>query len=438
MRIRLLVILGLGATLGSLSAGDWPQWRGPNRDGRGKETGLLAEWPKGGPTSAWMIDTIGVGYSSPAVVGDRIYILGGLDGKEVAFALDATTGKIVWQTPFGPLFKNAWGDGPRSTPTVVGEDVVALGAQGVLACFDRTNGAIRWSLDLRKDLGGIVMRGNFVDMDWGYSESPIVDGNRVIVAPGGKGGTVAAIDRKTGKIAWRTSGLTHAASYASSVIFEFGGVRAYVVFTGGVEISSGGLMKDMPKLIGVKADDGTILWDVKPNYTTSVIAPTPVLSGDSIFVTCGYAAGCSLFKLTATKDTFTAKTVYANKSMKNYHGGVVLFDGVIYGHYELVGWVAVELASGKLLWEQKNRTNSGAMAEANGLLYALGDDARVFLLKPDRDGWESTGEFDLPGKSKARTANGRITTCSHPVVANGRLYLRDQERLYCYDVTARP
>lgn len=431
--LSLLTFVLLGV-VNPLAAADWPQWRGPARDGRGNETGLLTEWPDGGPKQLWTTDAVGVGYSGPAIVGDRLYTLGGIDGREHVLALDVKTGKVVWSTPIGPLFKHIYGDGPRSTPTVDGDDVFALGAQGVLARLDRATGAVKWSVDFRKDLGGLVMRGNFVNADWGYSESPLVDGNRVVACPGGKDGIVAAFDRTSGKVVWRTASVPHGATYASIVPARFGGVRQYVVYTGGVEISTGGVMKDPPRLIGVAPDTGAVLWETKPNYTTSVIAPTPVVTDEFVFAGSGYGAGSALVRVTATDGKFTTKQVYATKNFKNYYGGALLDGGVIYGYSELVGWVAVDLKTGKSLWEYKTGAGAGSVIAADGRLYALGDDARAFLLKPSREDWDEVGRFDLPAKSKARAANRQIVVCTPPVVANGRLYLRDQERLYCYNV----
>jgi len=432
-RLGLVAIVFLGAAA-RLPAADWPQWRGPARDGRGNETGLLSEWPDGGPRLAWVTDAVGVGYSGLAVVGDRVYTLGGIDGREHVLALDAGTGKVAWSAPIGPLFKHAYGDGPRSTPTVDGDDVFALGAQGILARLDRATGTVKWSVDFRKELGGLLMRGNFVNADWGYSESPLVDGARVVACPGGKGGVVAAFDRATGKVAWRTAGVPHGATYASVVAARFGGVRQYVAYTGGVEISTGGVMKDPPRLIGVAADTGAVLWEVRPNYTTSVIAPTPVVSGDLVFAGSGYGAGSALYRVTAAEGKFTAERVYATKDFKNYYAGAVLDDGTLYGYSEMVGWVGVDLKTGKSLWDYKTGATAGALVAADGRLYALGDDGRAFLLRPSRTDWDEVGRFDLPAKSKARAANRQIVVCTPPVVANGRLYLRDQERLYCYDV----
>src|SRR5262245_15461161 len=235
--------VGLLLPAAARRADDWPQCRGPNRDGASRETGLLAAWPAGGPPLAWVSDRLGVGYSGVAVVGDRLYTLGGLGEKEHVIALDTATGKPVWTAEVGPLFRNEWGDGPRSTPTVDGPDVFALGAAGGLVCLDRTTGRVRWAVDLKKDFGGRLMKGNFIDVDWGYAEAPLVDGERVVVCPGGRRGTVLALDRKTGKERWRSTGLTHNGSYSSMVVADIHGVRQYVVFTGGIEKPGGVLIE---------------------------------------------------------------------------------------------------------------------------------------------------------------------------------------------------
>jgi outer membrane protein assembly factor BamB len=185
-----------------IRAEDWPQWQGPDRTNVSKETGLLKTWPKDGPKLLWTFEKAGVGYSGPAVVGDRLYTMGGREDTSYVFAIDVKSGKEIWNCPIGKLFKNGYGDGPRSTPTVDGDFLYALDAQGELICVEIASGKKRWAVNLEKDLKGEMMSG------WGYSESPLVDGDQVVCCPGGKEGTVAALDKKTGKVLWRSKELT--------------------------------------------------------------------------------------------------------------------------------------------------------------------------------------------------------------------------------------
>jgi outer membrane protein assembly factor BamB len=431
--------VGLLITSAVARADDWPQWRGPHRDGVSRETGLLAAWPAGGPPLAWVSDRLGVGYSGVAVVGDRIYTLGGLGEREHVIALDAATGKPVWTAEVGPLFRNEWGDGPRGTPTVDGPDVFALGAAGGLVCLDRTTGQVRWAVDLKKDFGGRLMKGNFIDVDWGYAEAPLVDGERVVVCPGGRRGTVLALDRRTGKQLWRSAGLTHNGSYSSAVAADIHGVRQYVVFTGGVEKPGGVLVEDAPVVAGVRAADGEVLWRFAPAYRTAAIIPTPLVSGDRVLAVCGYGAGACVYRITDLGGgRFGAERVYATKEVMNYHGGLVLCGGLVYGHCELDGWACADFGTGERKWGKKIRNASGAVVVAGDRLYALADDGKLSLVRLSADAWEPAGALELPRKSAGRTRQPQAMVATHPVVANGRLYVRDQELLYCYDVRARP
>src|SRR5262249_1460965 len=176
---------------------DWPQWRGPERTDVSKETGLLKSWPKDGPRLLWTFTDAGTGMSGPAIVGDRMYTMGADDKDDHIYALDLKTQKKGWSTPFAPRFVQSWCGGPRRTPTVDGDRVYGLGGQGVLVCVEAATGKKVWSVDLRKDLGGSMQGG------WGYSESPLIDGDKLVCSPGGSKGTIAALDKKTGKVRWR-------------------------------------------------------------------------------------------------------------------------------------------------------------------------------------------------------------------------------------------
>src|SRR5262245_17059114 len=291
--------------------GDWPQWRGPNRDGHSAATGLLQKWPEGGPKLLFKTDKLGAGYGSPAVAGGKLVILGAEDpdsgDKEFAQALDPATGKELWRTPIETAnggYAYQWGTGPRSTPTVDGDRVYVLGAKGDLRCLNLTDGKSVWAKNLVKDLGGSIP-------GWGYCESVLIDGDKVVCTPGGNKGAVAALDKMTGNVLWRSEDLKDGAGYASLVVSEGGGVRQYVTQT-------------MQSACSVRATDGKLLWrraDI--GYRTAVI-PTPVVHGDHVFVTAGYGAGCELIKLSADgKDGVKAEKVYTAKVITNHHGGVV-------------------------------------------------------------------------------------------------------------------
>jgi len=419
------------------AAFDWPQFRGPDRTGVSAEKGLLQQWPKDGPKLLWTIKTAGLGFSSPSIVGDRLYTLGARDDTTYVLCYDiGRKGEELWKAKVGPMFtfdNNTWGDGPRGTPTVDGDRLYALGGFGDLVCVDARTGKELWRTHLEKDLGGVMMS------EWGYSESPLVDGDKLVCMPGGERGTLAAFDKKTGKLLWRSKGLKDKATYSSLRVLEVGGVRQYVALTmiDNVEGSA---------VAGVAADDGRLLWYQRFHKGHSyAVAPTPLIRGDLVYVTAGYGAGCRLLKITGKDGKFEAEEQYstkAQKSLKNQHGGVVLVGDHVYGHSERLGWVCQDFKTGKNVWEEEAKLEceaSGSILAADGCLYLYSDQAEVALLKTTPDGWDEQGRFPLPQKSdapKTRATSSRAQIWTPPVIANGRLYLRDQELLFCFDVRA--
>jgi outer membrane protein assembly factor BamB len=406
-------------------AADWPQWRGPGRADISQDVGLLKGWPSAGPPLAWTFAEAGVGYSGPAVVGERLYTMGGRNGTEYLFALDTATGKELWATPVGPVFTfkgNSWGDGPRGTPTVDGSHVYALGGQGDLVCVESANGKLVWQKSLPNDLGGEVSPagGGPEKVGWGFCESPVVDGSRLVCTPGGGQGTLAALDKESGKVLWRSTGLTDPATYSSIVPAEIGGRRQYVQMTD-------------RGVVGV-GEDGALLWRYlrKPSYS-DVVIPTAVVHGDLVYTTAGYGAGCDLVRVTAAGSGFKAVKVYGNKNMVNQHGGVVRVGESLYGYSDGKGWICQDIGKGAITWAEKRQLGRGSLTCADGRLYCYGeDDGTVVLVNASPKGWEEGGRFSLPRQTTLRKPNGKFWT--HPVVANGRLYVRDQDLIFCYDV----
>jgi outer membrane protein assembly factor BamB len=249
----------------------------------------------------------------------------------------------------------------------------------------------------------------------GYSESPLVDGDRVLVTPGGKGGTVAALDRNSGKVLWRTKELTDPAHYASLVVAELGGARQYVVLTEN-------------HVAGIGPEDGRVLWQAVRQGRTAVI-PTPIVQGDLVYVTSGYGVGCNAFRITRGENGFKAEEVYANKVMANHHGGVILVGEHVLGHSEGKGWTCQDLNTGEALWQDRDILGKGSIAYADGHVYLRREEGpgTVVLAEPTPTGLKEKGRFDQPDRSDKHS-------WTHPIVVGGRLYLRDQERLFCYDV----
>lgn len=404
----LSTVLALAA-LPSVFAADWKEWRGPKRDDHSPDTGLLKQWPADGPKRVWLNENIGLGYAGCAVVGNRLFTMGLRGDQEMLLALDAATGKELWAAPIGSKYPNNWGDGPRGTPTVEGDRVYALGGQGALVCVQTADGKAVWQKSLTADLGGKLQ-------DWGYTESPLVTANLVICTPGGSQGTMAALDRQTGAVVWRTKDLSDNAQYSSPILVQHAGKPMVIQLV-------------MKKYFGVDPADGRVLWTQAFDAGRVAVIPTPVYHDGQVFVTAGYGAGCSSVTLDAEGK---ATLAYENKVMKNHHGGVILVGDHLYGHSDGYGWVCQEFKTGKEVWVHKD-FRKGAVAFADGMLYCLSEDSGdVALVDASPKGWTEHGRFKLSPQTKQRKPDGRIWT--HPVIVNGKLYLRDQELLFCFDV----
>jgi outer membrane protein assembly factor BamB len=411
---------------------DWPQWRGPDRTDVSKETGLLQKWPAQGPPLAWTYDQTGLGYSGPAIVGNRLYIMGTRERTEFVFALDAETGKPIWATQVGPIMTwkgNSWGDGPRSTPTVDGDRLYALGSQGELVCLDVADGRKVWSQNLFDTFHGHVMDNSGKEkVGWGYCEGVLVDGDKVVCSPGGDEGLLLALDKKTGQTIWRSKEVKSKAPYSSIIAAEVGGIRQYI------QTAEKGA-------VGVAANDGRLLWQA-PRNNDDLIIRTPIFHNNYLLLPEGLAgtsigAGSYVVQLNVDGQQIKAEKLFANKRMKNEMGGMVLVGEHVYGYADGSGWVCAEFQKkkGDFLWEEKRKLGKGSVTFADGQLYCFcEDDGTAALIEAKPTKFTENGRFKIPRETKNRTPSGKIW--SHPVVANGRLYLRDQELLFCYDVRA--
>jgi outer membrane protein assembly factor BamB len=404
-------MVGTGLLLGLTTSdgADWAQWRGEGRRGHSPDKGLLEKWPEGGPKQLWLFEDCGKGYSAPAVVDSSVYILGAREVTQL-ICLEEATGKEKWATEVGVIYKNDWGDGPRSTPTVDDGLVYALGGKGDLVCAKADRGEVVWSKSLTKDFGGKLP-------NWGYTESVLIDGEKLICTPGGNPGAIVALNKKTGDVIWTSAGLTDGAQYSSPIMIEHDGQRQYVQLF-------------MKALVGVSAEDGKVLWKTRFRGRTAVV-PTPIYSNGLIYVTAGYGAGCKQIRLGGQ----TPEITYENENIVNHHGGVILLDGHLYGHSDKRGdgeWVCQHFESGEIVWKSK-KLGKGAIGYADGRFYCLGEkDGTVALIEASKDGWKEQGRFEMEPKTKIRSGRGKIWT--HPVIVNGRLYLRDQDLFFSYDV----
>lgn len=421
----------LTACAGMSWAGDWPQWRGPKRDAISDETNLLNSWPKEGPKLLWDSKSftkgtyIGVGFSSLSLAKGRIYTMGDQsldlpdDTKKkakvcVVHCLDADNGKLLWSTPIGP---SRGGDGPRCTPTVDGDRVYATSRTGTFACLDAATGKLHWKKEFEKDFGGRMMSG------WDYSESPTIDGDKVVVTPGGDKAALMAFNKTTGEEIWRSEiPKTGGAGYASIVIAEVGGIRQYITLLG----KSRGL-------VGVDAKTGKFLWNYAKIANGTANIPTSLVKGDLVFASTGYGdGGSALLQLVPDgKGGVDAKELYyfKSKELQNHHGGLVLLGDYIYGgHGHNDGRpFCLEMKTGKLMWgpEQGVGSGSAAVVYADGHLVFRYQSGPLALIEATPNGYKVKGSFQ-----PKISGNG----WPHPVIANGRLYLRGQDQMQCYEL----
>ena len=404
-RARVVLLISL-VFCANASAADWPQWRGPNRDGKSPETGLLASWPKGGPRLAWKAQGLGEGYSPFAVVGSRIYTQGQQGNEQFVLAIDANTGKQLWKTQSGRTFGNDKGNGPRGTPTIDGNRLYALAADGMLLCLDIESGKRVWGFNIGERFGGSVPR-------WGYSESPLVEGDRVIVTPGGRGAAVVALNKATGDLIWKSQ--DDGAGYSSAFPFDFGGTRGLALLTGGAAI-------------GLDMKSGALLWRYANVANRVANIATPIVSGGYVFVSTDYNTGCALLKLTAEGGSVKASEVYFNRDMQNHYTTSVLVGDYLYGFSgnETGILTAMEFKTGKVAWRDRS-VGKGNCIYAEQRLYCLGEEGTVGLIEPTPAAYKEISRFEIK-------RGNQWNTWTPPVIANGRLYLRDQDTLYAYDI----
>lgn len=428
LRIPILLLILLTVIAEPAAGDDWPGWRGPNRDGICRETGLLQSWPDGGPKLLWKTKGIGEGYSGPAIVGDRLYTMGNRDGKEQVFALDVTNGgKQAWKSDVGDsssgavsmsngdkeIWKSVVGDvrhggagypGPRATPSVDGDRLYTLGINGDLVCMNIKDGNVLWRHDLVKDFGGQIP-------NWGYSESPLVDGPWVICTPGQDKATILALDKMTGKQVWAAK-VGDPAAYASIVKFKVGEVPQYVTLTG-------------KGVIAVRASDGKFLWRYDKPANGTANCTTCVTFRQTVFAASAYGTGGGLVWVRQTPEGFTAKEEYFTKKMQNHHGGLILRDGALYGANGNT-LTCLDYPTGKVLWAD-HAPGKCSLLYADGRLYCRDEKGPISLVESTPKGFHLHGQFKQPDRSNREA-------WPHLVIANGRMYVRDQDLMLCYEV----
>jgi outer membrane protein assembly factor BamB len=417
-------------------AEDWPEWRGPNRDGICQETGLLKTWPKDGPPLTWTAKNLGLGWGTPSVADGKVFGIGTRGGKDGIWAVAEKDGKELWFTPFAdPPPSKALGNqtnGPGSTPTYHKGKLYVVAHDGTVGAFDAAKGKKLWTKNYVSDFGGAVPK-------WGYTDSVLVDGDKLICAPGGPKAALAALKPDTGETIWTTdagevsAGPVGGQGYSSPVKATFGGVPMYVILTG----AKGGLL-------GVSAETGKVLWQYKNTPAAGGIAqiPLPVIKGDLVWVSCSYSGGSALLQIVpGGKDKFEVKELKAYKKpdLNNHHGGMVLVgDHIYFGHDQNKGFpVCVEFKTGEIKYKESKMPAGGdgsaAVLYADGRLYYRYQNGVLVLIEPSPEEVKVVSSFKLPPPSEKAYPQ----SWPHPVIANGKLYIRDQNVMYCYNVKAK-
>lgn len=384
------------------TGGDWPQWRGANRDGISKETGLLKQWPTDGPPLLWKATGAGRGYSSLAIVGGRLYTMGLRNDREHIIAFDISTGKEVWATPHGGAFRNDRGDGPRGTPTVEGDRLYALGGNGDLSCLETRTGRVVWTINVLQKFGGSNIK-------WGISESPLVIGEKILVNAGGPNASIVALNKKDGSLIWKSQ--SDRAGYSSAIPIQVGGKTQVVFLTD-------------ERGLGLDLETGKLLWDYPRAANNVANAATPIARGNRVFITSDYGNGGGLIEIKADAKGVTAQEIYFTKEMRNHHSSSVLIGDYLYGFSSSI-LTAMRFDTGEVVWRDRS-VGKGSLVYADGNLYCLSENGVVGLVEATPEGYREKGRFRIPQDS--------LPTWSHPVVAGGRLYLRDQDTIYAYDV----
>lgn len=408
---------------------DWPQWQGPDRNAISKEPGLLQTWPEKGPPLVWKIKGIGSGMGGVAISNGRIYTSGDSGDASWVFALKESTGELIWKAKLGRSGEVGFSvtpSGPRGTPTVDGDRLYLMNQHGELVCFT-TAGKEVWRTDFVKDHSAIVPT-------WGYAESVLIDGDKLICSPGAPNAALMALNKMTGKVIWRSEvpvrktpssdqggrpgrpGADAGASYASIIAIDFEGVRQYVQFTA-------------KTLAGFAAASGKLLWQYDP-VAARITCSTPIYQDGLVFGSSAYEGGGGAVKLSKEADgKIKATEVYFTNHMRNHHGGMIVVDGALYGAAggnEGGFLVCMDFKTGEILWRER-QAPKGSLAMADGRLYLRAESGTMILIEPNREKFIERGRFEQPERTREQA-------WPHPVIANGKLYIRDQDLLLCYDV----
>jgi outer membrane protein assembly factor BamB len=396
------IVLFSSVELAAQAGGSWPQWRGPNRDGISKETGLLKQWPDGGPPLVWKAIGAGRGYSSMSLSNGRLFTMGLRPDGEYVIAFDVANGKEVWATLHGTAYRDSRGDGPRGTPTVDGATLYSLGGNGDLSSIDAKTGRINWKLNVLTKFGG-------ENISWGISESPLVIGEKLLINAGGPGASLVALNKKDGSLIWKSQ--SDKAGYSSAMPVQIGTTTQVVFFT-------------QNRAVGLDLKDGKLLWEYTRAANDVANVATPVVRGNRVWISSDYGIGGGLVEIKADGK---AQEVYFTREMRNHHSSSILIGDHLYGFSSGI-LTAMNFDTGEVAWRDRS-VGKGSLVYADGNLYALSENGVVGLVEATPTGYREKGRFRIQQDS--------LPTWTHPIVAGGRLYIRDQDTIYAYDVKAK-
>ena len=393
------------AVTGFAQSVDWFQWRGPNRDGHSAEIGLLEEWPSGGPREIWRATGAGTGFSSFSASNNRLFTLGARANVEYVIAFDATNGNRLWEVPNGQRFRNDMGDGPRSTPTVDGDRVYAFGGTGELVCLEAASGKKLWSLNVVNQFGGNTPY-------WGYSESPLIVGDRIILNAGGRRASIVAINKLNGQTIWQQH--NDDAGYSSPMLLRTGSLQQVVFFTG-------------QRGLAVDPRDGRLLWSYNRASNSTANIATPIIQGNRVFFSSDYGTGAALVEVRAAGNIASAQEVYFTRDMRNHHASSVVVGDYIYGFSSSI-LTALKFDTGAMAWRNRS-VGKGSLIYADERLYLYSEQGTVGLAEATPTEYRERGRFSIKASGPP--------TWSHPIITDGRLIIRDQDTVYAYDVKAK-
>jgi outer membrane protein assembly factor BamB len=393
---------GLDGGLVAQAPAEWFQWRGPNRDGHSEETGLMKEWPPNGPPQVWRTTGAGTGFASFSASGGKLFTLGARGNVEYVMAFDAASGKKLWETQNGQRFRNEMGDGPRSTPTVEGNRLYAFGGTGELSCLDPATGAKVWSVNVVQQFGGSTPY-------WGYSESPLVVGDRIVVNAGGRKASIVALNKADGKTIWQNH--NDAAGYSSPMLLRTGSLQQVVFFTG-------------QRALAVDPRDGRLLWSYNRASNNTANIATPIVRGNRVFFSSDYGTGGGMVAVKAAGNIAAAEEVYFTREMRNHHSSSVLAGDTLYGFSSSI-LTALNFDTGTMAWRDRS-VGKGSLIYADGMLYLYSERGVVGLAEANPAAYRERGRFTLQ--------TGNAPTWAHPIITNGKLILRDQDSIYAYDI----